>query len=112
MLPFPLVPVAASPSKHLTAYCTKCTRYDAWVVPGGASIDDARCARCGGALISAQKKQAKAHAWNSTFERIADDVRLAAAGKAPIERAVEHATWAAHIAFAQRLVPYGPPATK
>lgn len=108
MLPFPLAPVAATPSKHVTTFCPKCTRYDARVIPGGASVADARCEHCGGGVILASRKSAKVHAWARTFERAANAVVLAAAGRIPIEVAVEHAEYAAHVAHCQRLVPYGP----
>lgn len=108
----PLAPVAVSPSRHETVFCPSCRQYDALVIPGGASVNDARCARCGVVVVTTRKKQAKAHAWARTFERTANTVALAAAGEATIEEAVELATFAAHIAFSQRLVSYGPEVKK
>lgn len=75
---------------------------------GGVSLESKRCVRCGAALSTTRTRSAKLKFYDAIMDRNVALVVAAARGDGDIGAAVIYATYAAHTAFALRLVPYGP----
>ena len=89
-------------------WCPTCRWFDCRFLRAGDKLESLNCGECGDRLVTPKNRDAKIFAYSATFDRCVAVVRFSAAGAASIDDAVEHARYAARIAFTKRLVPYGP----
>lgn len=104
-----------APSKKRSAYarqqvvfCPRCKRLASVFLGGGKTTAAARCPDCGGEVTTQRSRAAKLQLYDAIMKRNQALVLAAAHSDGDIDRAVEYAEYAAHTAFAMRLVPYGP----
>lgn len=94
--------------RQQVVYCERCKSLDSVFLGGGKSVSSVRCARCGGEVTTHRGRSAKLALYDAIMQRCLDLTIAAAHGDGDITVAVEYAEYAAHTAFALRLVAYGP----
>jgi len=94
--------------RQQVVWCPKCNRLDSIFLGGGVSMSAARCAHCGGEVVTGRARSAKLKFYEAIMDRTLALVISAAHGKGDIDAAVDYAEYAAHTAFKLQLVPYGP----
>lgn len=95
-------------ARQQVIYCERCKRLDSVFLGGGKSVSSVRCSRCGGEVTTHRGRAAKVQLYDAIMNRTPVLVRAAAHGDGDVTVAVEYAEYAAHTAFALKLVPYGP----
>ena len=97
-----------SHARQQVVWCAKCNRLDSVFLGGGVSVSSARCAHCGGEVVTGRARSAKLKFYEAIMDRCRLLVIRATYASGDIDEAADYAEYAAHTAFKLKLVPHGP----